>query len=199
MGLVLNYLEGETPLEEDEIRGLLIPGISNKKKLDEFEQKNIEEAVLFFRKKRNISLEEFLSENFIKKLHIKMFYGVWSWAGKFRKTEKSIGADPNIISIEVKKLLDDCFYWIANTVFSKEEIAIRLKHRLVKIHLFNNGNGRHSRLLADLMMEKVFKLPSFSWGHDDLYVDSSARKLYLKALRRADLDYYDELLVFARS
>ncbi len=198
MGLT-DYIEGETPLEEDEIKGLLISNISNKKELDEFEQKNIEEAVSFFMNKRNLKLDYFLSIKFIKYLHKRMFCNTWYWAGKFRNTEKNIGVDPKNITVEIKKLLDDCLYWINNNTFSKEEIAIRLKHRLVKIHPFNNGNGRHSRLLADLMMEKIFKQEPFSWGNENLYLDSNNRKLYLTALKKADNGYYDDLIAFALS
>ena len=199
MGLKFDYIEGETPLDEDEIKGLLISSISNKKELDEFEQKNIEDAVSFFMNKRSLELDYFLSIDFVKYLHKKMLCDVWSWAGEFRETEKNIGVDPKNISVEIKKLLDDCLYWIENNIFSKEEIAIRLKHRLVKIHPFNNGNGRHSRLLADLMMEKVFKLNSFSWGSQNLYLDNDNRKLYLAALKQADNNYYDNLIAFAKS
>lgn len=200
MGLEdLKYLEGETPLDEDEIVGLLISDITNQKELNEYEQKNIEEAVLFFKNRRSLDLEKFLSEKFIKDLHKKMFQHVWSWAGKFRLSEKSIGIDPKNISVEVKKLLDDCHYWVVNDIFPKDEIAIRLKHRLVKIHLFSNGNGRHSRLLADIMMEKVFKLNSFSWGGQSLYLENDGRKMYLEALKAADLGDYEKLLLFAKS
>lgn len=200
MGLNFNYIKGETPLDGDELEGLLILSISNKRELDEFEQKNIEEAVLFFKNKRGlISLDDFLSEKFIKDLHSRMFKNVWSWAGKFRKTEKNIGVDPKNISVEIKKLLDDIKYWLDNEVFSVEETAIRLKHKMVLIHPFANGNGRYSRLLADLFLEKVFELDPFSWGVDDLYKDCSARDVYIESLKRADLGLYDKLLAFAKS
>lgn len=198
MGLIFNYLEGETPLDADDLDGLLIKTISNKRELDEFEQQNIESAIFYFARKK-INLNNFLSEDFIKSLHVKMFGDVWSWAGKFRKSNKNIGVDWQVISVELKKLLDDCFYWIENKVFIDEEIAIRLKHRIVAIHPFNNGNGRHSRLLADLIMEKIFQKKPFSWGSDNLYKENKARDIYLKALRKADNSYYEDLISFARS
>lgn len=184
MGLIFNYLEGETPLDNDDLDGLLIKTINNKRDLDEFEQKNIESAIFYFSRKK-IVLNGFLSEDFIKLLHKKMFSSVWSWSGKFRTSNKNIGVDWPIISVELKKLLDDCFYWIENKIFAEEEIAIRLKHRIVAIHPFNNGNGRHSRLLADLMMKKIFNKKYFSWGSDDLYKENKARNIYLKALKKS--------------
>ncbi len=198
MGLVFNYLEGETPLDADDLDGLLVKTISNKRELDEFEQQNIESAILYFARKK-INLNNFLSEDFIKLLHVKMFSDVWSWAGKFRGSNKNIGVDWTVISIELKKLLDDCLYWVENEVFVDEEIAIRLKHRVVAIHPFNNGNGRHSRLLADLIMEKIFKKKHFSWGSDNLYKENKARDVYLKALRKADNNNYEDLINFAKS
>ncbi|MCK9438552.1 mobile mystery protein B [Patescibacteria group bacterium] len=198
MGLVFNYLEGETPLDTGALSGLRIGTISNKRELDEFEQQNIESAILYFSRKK-INLNNFLSEDFVKLLHLKMFGDVWSWAGKLRKSNTNIGVDWAVISVELKKLLDDCLYWIKNNVFVDEEIAIRLKHRIVAIHPFSNGNGRHSRLLADLIMEKIFKKKHFSWGSDNLYKENKARNVYLKALREADNSYYEDLISFARS
>lgn len=198
MGLVFNYLEGETPLDADALSGLRIGAISNKRELDEFEQQNIESAILYFSRKK-IDLNNFLSEDFVKLLHLKMFGDVWSWAGKFRKSNTNIGVDWTIISIELKKLLDDCLYWVKNKVFIDEEIAIRLKHRIVAIHPFSNGNGRHSRLLADLMMEKIFRKKHFSWGSDNLYKENKARSVYLKGLKQADNGSYEDLIVFAKS
>jgi Fic-DOC domain mobile mystery protein B len=198
MGLVFNYLEGETPLDADALSGLRIGTISNKRELDEFEQQNIESAILYFSRKK-IDLNNFLSEDFVKLLHLKMFGDVWSWAGKFRKSNTNIGVDWSVIPVELKKLLDDCLYWIKNKIFVDEEIAIRLKHRIVAIHPFNNGNGRHSRLLADLMMEKIFNKKHFSWGSDNLYKENKARDIYLKALRKADNNSYEDLMNFAKS
>lgn len=114
MGLTLTHIKGENPLDEDDLNGLLIKSISNKRELDEFEQQNIESAILYFKNKRNMSLDYFLSEKFFKSLHKKMFSNVWDWAGKLRKSDKSIGVDWSIISVEIKKLLDDCSYWIEN-------------------------------------------------------------------------------------
>ena len=133
----------------------------------------------------------------MKDLHREMFDDVWAWAGEFRRSDKSIGVDWRIISVEIKKLLDNCYYWLGNKTFSEEEIAIRLSHGLVKIHPFVNGNGRHSRLIADIMMEKVFYKDIFSWGKLDLEAMNDERSRYLAALRKADEGDYNYLLTFA--
>jgi len=198
MGLALVYTDGQTPLEEDEKEGILIPTISTRAELDEFEQQNIEEAVQWSLM-RNFKLAEVLTEVFIKAVHKRMYGNVWSWAGEFRKTNKNIGVDKWLISIELKKLLEDMPYWIDNKVFSEDEIAIRFKHRIVSIHCFPNGNGRHSRLMADILIEKVFGKRVFTWGASNLVREGDVRKAYLKAVRAADAGNYDLLLDFARS
>lgn len=80
-----------------------------------------------------------------------------------------------------------------------DEFAIRFKHRLVSIHCFPNGNGRHSRMIADIMIEKIYQQPVFSWGGASLSVDMDIRAQYLKAIRKADKGNFDLLLKFARS
>jgi Fic-DOC domain mobile mystery protein B len=197
MGLDLKYIEGQTPLDEDEKDGLLIKTISTKGELDEFEQLNIQQAIEWSIKTK-IELKQLLSEDFLLLIHKKMFGEVWDWAGKKRKTNKNIGVDKTQISIETKKLIDDCNFWIENNSFNQDEIAIRFSQRLVKIHLFPNGNGRHSRLVADIMISKVFNKPVFTWGRSDLSKNNTIRKEYLQAIYKADNDDYRPLVDFAR-
>ena len=156
MGLTPEYIDGQTPLDDDEQEGLLITTISTRGELDEFEQLNIEEAIIWSLR-RSFKLEDVFTESFITTLHIQMYGNVWKWAGEFRKSNKNIGVDKFEISVELNKLLNDTIYWIENKVFEPDEIAIRFKHRLVSIHCFPNGNGRHSRLIADIIIEKIFK------------------------------------------
>ena len=145
MGLKIEYIEGQTPLDEDEKEGLLVKTISTREELDEFEQLNIQSAIEWSLKTK-VDKKQFLTEDFLMLVHKKMFGEVWAWAGTKRKSNKNIGVDKTQISIEIRKLIDDCNFWIDHS-FSDEEIAIRFSHRLVKIHLFPNGNGRHSRLV----------------------------------------------------
>ena len=143
MGLDLDYTDGQTPLDEDEKDGLLIPIITTRGELDEFEQLSVEKANEWLLS-RKLSIEKILTIEFVKDLHRRMFADIWEWAGEFRKTEKNIGVDPVTIPIELRNLLDDCKYWIDNKVFDEDEIAVRLSHRLVWIHPFSNGNGNTS-------------------------------------------------------
>jgi len=196
MGLDLDYTNGQTPLGEDERDGLLIPTITNRRELDEFEQLGVEKANEWLLS-RKFSVNKILTENFVKDLHKRMFKDIWKWAGEFRKSNKNIGVDKFIIGMELKNLLDDCNYWIENKVFSEDEIAVRLSHRMVLIHPFANGNGRHSRLMADILMAKGFAKPYFTWGSVNLTKEGEARKKYLEALRAADQNDYKSLIEFA--
>ena len=145
MGLDIDYIDGQTPLDDDEKEGLLILLITTRDELDEFEQQNIEKAVQWTMI-RKLKKEEVLTEKFVRNLHRKMYSEVWKWAGEFRKSEKNIGVKSYLITTELRILLDDCLFWIDNNVYQQEEIAVRFKHRLVSIHCFANGNGRHSDL-----------------------------------------------------
>ena len=198
MGLELDYQEGQKPLDDDEKEGLLIETIATREELDEFEQQNIEQAVEWTMK-RSLKPGTILTEDFVTKLHKRMYGGVWAWAGEFRKTNKNIGIDKWQIPTELRYLLDDTKYWIENKTYQPDEIAIRFKHRIVTIHCFPNGNGRHSRLMADIIAEKVFKQPVFTWGAANLVKGGDARAAYLAAIKTADIGNIEPLIKFERS
>lgn len=198
MGLNFIYNDGQTPLDEDEKEGLLIKSISTRGELDEFEQQNIEDAIQWSLT-RKFKPEQILSESFIQDLHIKMYGKVWGWAGEYRKTNKNIGVDKLEIPTALRSLIDDAKYWHEQNVFEPDEFAIRFKHRLVSIHCFSNGNGRHSRMIADMIIEKIYQHPVFSWGGTNLSDEKDIRVQYLKAIRKADQGEFDSLLKFARS
>lgn len=128
-----------------------------------------------------------------------MFGEVWQWAGSFRNSNKNIGVDKYQIAPDLRMLLDDCRYWIGNNTFAEDEIAVRFKHRIVSIHCYANGNGRHSRLIADVIIEKIFGKPVFTWGRQNLIHSSTYRATYLSALRAADKGNIEPLVRFARS
>jgi len=198
MGLNLDYEDGQTPLEDEEREGLLISTVTTRGELDEFEQLNIEEALQWIIGKR-FKAENILNESFIRSLHKRMYGNVWSWAGNFRLTNKNIGVDKWQIPVFLKNLCEDTLYWIMHGTYSHDEIAIRFKHRLVSIHCFPNGNGRHSRIMADIIIEKVFNKPLFSWGARELSRRSDMRDIYIEAIRLADRGDISQLLEFARS
>ncbi len=198
MGLDDEWVDGQTLLTEEEKEGLLISTISTYGELDEFEQQNIEKAIQWTLA-RKFKKDEILTEEFVKLVHKRMYRDVWSWAGEFRKTNKNIGVDRHQVAIELRKLLGDCKYWIENVVYPPDEIAIRFKHRIVQIHCFSNGNGRHSRMMGDLIIEKIFGGVIFTWGaNSDLAKAGDIRKEYLAAVKAADANNINPLLRFAR-
>jgi Fic-DOC domain mobile mystery protein B len=194
---MIDYADGATPLEPDEIKGLKLTHISNRQELDYWEAQNIQEAMVWgqtFKKK------DILNTKFICNLHKRMFSDVWSWAGKYRKTEKNIGVPSHTIEVNLQTLCDDAEAWLKYNTFSPDEFAARFHHRLVFIHPFSNGNGRHSRYMADLILDKVFSVMMFSWGNRaDLVHVGDARKRYIAALKAADDHDYSLLLKFVRS
>ncbi|MEN9909025.1 MAG: hypothetical protein RLZZ540_2174 [Bacteroidota bacterium] len=198
MGLKIEYINGQTPLSEEELEGLKIPSISTRGELDEFEQLNIEKAIEWTMRIK-IKPEQLFSEKFILDLHKKMYNDVWKWAGNFRKSEKNIGIKSYKIGVELKQLLDDALYWFQNNTYTKEEIAIRFKHKLVSIHCFPNGNGRHSRLMADLILVKLFNSNYFTWSNSRLIKANEMREKYIKSLKEADNQNYEPLISFAKS
>jgi len=198
MGLAIIYLDGQTPLDDDEKDGLLIPSITTRGELDEFEQMNIEKAIEWTLR-RKFKPEKILTEDFVRELHHKMFGDVWKWAGEFRRSDKNIGCDWLQIGVLLRQLNDDAGYWLKNGTFTAEETAIRYKHRVVGIHCFPNGNGRHSRLIGDIISSHIFGRKVFTWGGADLNGRGDARANYLKAVREADKGDIKPLMAFAAS
>lgn len=198
MGLTLKYIDGQTPIDEDEKDALKITSITSQEELNELEQLNIEKAVEWTIN-TNLKTEKILTEKFIKDLHKRMYGDVWKWAGEFRKSNKNLGIDWPQIGIALKSLLDDTKYWIDNSTFPPEEIAIRFKHRIVSVHCFPNGNGRHSRIMADILMESVFKKEVFSWHQSTMVNPDQIRKAYICALKKADNGNIEDLIKFAKN
>jgi Fic-DOC domain mobile mystery protein B len=198
MGLELIYKDGQTPLSEEEKEGLLIKTITTHGELDEFEQLNIEKAVEWTLK-RKFKQSTICSEDFVKELHKKMFNDVWAWAGKFRMSEKNLGIKYHLIGTQLKQLNDNCLFWIENKTFVEEEIAIRYKHKIVNIHCFANGNGRHSRLMADIIINHIFNKAIFTWNRGNLVKKGEERSNYLSAIREADHEHIQPLIDFATS
>lgn len=183
--------DNSTPLTEEEKLQLKAKWITTRAELNELETKGIANAEIWLLKNK----KDILNETFIKNLHKKMFGDIWKWAGTFRTTERNIGVAPYEIQPKLRILLDDVKFWIENRTFSPKEIAIRFHHRLVQIHPFPNGNGRISRLMADLLM-KQFGLPVLDWGSGSLTEISELRRKYISALQDADNGDYSSLLHF---
>lgn len=199
MGLEFDHLDGQTPLDEEERDGLVNRFIMSRSDVDEHEQRNIQKAIQWTLGRR-FKKTEILTADFVRLVHKKMYGDVWRWAGTFRKTNKNIGVDHFQIPSELHRLLGDCEYWIDNGIYSPDEIAVRFKHRIVYIHCFPNGNGRHSRLMADIIVNHLFDRGVFTWGgNSDLARDGKARTQYIAAVKAADANDIIPLLNFSRS
>ena len=194
MTIKLDYPTGATPLDADELASLIPGHITTQGELNEWEQLNIVQGENWARKQR----KEILNEGFLRQLHQQMFDETWKWAGEFRKSDKNIGVDWLKIGVELKKLLDDTHYQIEHASYPSDEIAVRFHHRLVAIHPFPNGNGRHARLMADLLVEHLGH-PRFTWGRRSLVDASETRRDYIAALKAADARDIAPLMAFARS
>jgi Fic-DOC domain mobile mystery protein B len=186
--------DAATPLTVEEMRDLLPPHIAYRHELNSAEQENILRAQEWAMARRR----DLLSEKFIRDLHRQMLGRVWRWAGKFRTSQRNIGIDYWLIPIELRQLLDDAKAWIEFGTWPPDEIAVRFHHRLVLIHPFPNGNGRHARLVADLLIIQLGG-QRFSWGREGLRDAGAARARYIEALRAADNHEIGALLAFARS
>jgi Fic-DOC domain mobile mystery protein B len=185
---------GNTPLDPTEAEGL-IPSISTQAELNSAELRNIFAARRWANRNREIE-SNLLHPATLRLLHKMMFDQTWTWAGKFRMTQKSIGIEAFRISTELKILCDDTRTWIEMESYKKDEIAVRFHHRLILIHAFPNGNGRHARLATDLLCAKL-EILAFTWGSGLPY--NEVRATYISALQEADRHDLQPLIAFVRS
>ncbi len=203
MIFILNpkFSDGNTPIRPEEAKQL-IPRIGTIKELNEYEALNLIRAREWAFSSRTIKSTNPLEESYVRLLHTKMFDEVWKWAGTYRKNELNIGCDPSEIVQRIPQLLANTQHWIDQKVFPIDECILRFHYDLVsKIHPFANGNGRHARMIADVVAVKSGR-PEFSWGAEqNLATQGNARAAYLTALRALDSDAKNiqPLLAFARS
>jgi Fic-DOC domain mobile mystery protein B len=157
MAVRLDYPEGATPLDPNELGGLKHRHVTTQGKLDELEQANRIRTALAGRRR------DILTDDFAIELHRRLFGEVWSWAGSFRKTGKNIGIDPAHIGIELRAVMDDALYWADRGTYRPVEMAVRLHHHLLWVHPFANGNGRHARIMGDVVLEKIYGAGPIDW------------------------------------
>ena len=186
--------DAATPLTPEEMRDLIPAHIAYRRELNEAEQENITGAQEWALNRRR----DPLSEKFVKDLHRQMLGDVWRWAGKFRTSERNIGIAWWEIPVAVRQSLDDTKVRIEYSTYPLDEIAVRFHHQLVQIHPFPNGNGRHARLMADLLVMKLGR-ERFSWGRESLRDAGAMRRRYIAALQAADHHDIGPLLAFARA
>jgi Fic-DOC domain mobile mystery protein B len=189
--------DGNTPLSPEE-QDDLIPDLTTKEELNEWERQNILEVYGWAFDPRNLHRQDQFAESYVRELHRRMFDQTWKWAGRYRTSEKNIGIPHFQIREALAALLGDVRYWVEHQSFEPDEVAVRFHHRLVWIHPFANGNGRHARLIADVCLRRQGR-PVFTWGGADILRAGDFRRRYIEALRAADKHDVQPLLVFARS
>lgn len=187
---------GATLIDPDEAAGLLPKHITTQADLNTWEEANILQGERWALRQHR---RELLDEGFVRDLHHRMFDKTWRWAGTFRSSNKNIGVDWAQVAVRLRNLLDNTRYQVGNQVFPPDELCVRFHHQLVWIHAFPNGNGRHARLMTDVLLIRLGR-PRFSWGGNTPQVpDSVVRERYLHALRAADQGQFTLLAEFARS
>jgi Fic-DOC domain mobile mystery protein B len=187
---------GKTSLSADELADL-IPSLATKEELNEWERENILLARQWGMADRSSCLFV-ASDDYIRKLHHKMFDQTWKWAGQYRRSDRNLGVPFQQVRESIAALCGDVRFWFENKTFSVDEAAVRFHYRLVTIHPFPNGNGRHGRMIADILALKLGR-PTLTWGSDRLVLPGEARARYLQALHAADAGDLRPLLDFARS
>jgi Fic-DOC domain mobile mystery protein B len=185
-------LEGATPVDSAQEEGLIPTHITTRGELNAWEQRNILKAEAWLLETRRNPL----SVSFTRELHKRMFDDTWEWAGKHRQSDTTIGSPWYEIPAKLTELIGDAEYWLRQTTYSIDEAAARLHHRLTSIHPFPNGNGRHARLMADVLLQRNGR-ERFAWG-SDLEKKGAARDAYILALRAADQNNYQKLFTFLK-
>jgi Fic-DOC domain mobile mystery protein B len=196
---IFKPLEGATPIPPDDQKKLLATWVTTREDLNAAEEDNITSG-LAWAQHRKVKPRTIASERFSRQLHKNMFGKVWKWGGAYRDVElEGIGVPRWQIASKNAELFDQFQYWIEHKTFSPDEIAVRFHHQLVFVHAFPNGNGRHSRMMGDLLVEGLGEKP-FTWGSGDLQDDTAElRKAYIATLKKADNGDISDLLAFARS
>lgn len=185
---------GATPLNAEERDGLIPTHVTMRGQLNELEAQNILSAWQWGFARRHDPVDEAFARN----LHRRMYGDVWRWAGSYRDSNKNIGVDKVRIVPSLYEVLEQTRYWLGASTFHIDEIAARFHHALVSVHPFPNGNGRWSRLMADLLLHQQ-GAQRFTWGSSPLVDDDEVRQAYIDALRQADRHHFDPLFAFVRS
>lgn len=190
----MNTPEGATPFDAD---GLRLPQLRSRQELNAAEAENIFLAHRKYLLRRNNPKRLWLTDTFIRRVHLEMFGRIWDWAGTYRVTELTIGVPAYRIAEEIKKLCEDRLFWDQENYLPVLERAVRLQARLAWIHPFKNGNGRHARLLMDIFLRSHGeRLPE--WPHSEMMGEGKPRLDYIAAMKKADEGDMEPLIAFTR-
>lgn len=198
---VISWPADATPLTETERQGLMLP-VLTRAELNRAEADNISAAMSWlFLTRRRLRPEAVASEEWLQRLHRRMYGEVWAWAGQYRTANRNLGVPYWEVRVAMRNLLDDARAWLADPSESRygyDECAIRFGYRLVVIHPFPNGNGRWSRLASDALIVALGG-SRFTWGSSSLTGPGANRREYIAALRAADrAGDLTPLMAFAR-
>jgi Fic-DOC domain mobile mystery protein B len=188
--------DGHTEVPADERAQLIPTWVATRGELFAAEEASIAVGTLGLAP----SAAALLDDLYLRRLHTRMFDKVWKWAGRYRRHETNLGIDPVEIPAAVRALVADASAWVEHGTYDVDELCIRFHHRLVAIHPFVNGNGRHGRISTDLLAKSLGG-PAFTWGQNLTVDTAELRHRYRTALQRADRDNDDvtDLIAFARS
>lgn len=132
----------------------------------------------------NIPMRDLLNDHFARDLHRRLYAPVWKWGGRQRSRETNIGIAPEHIAVEMRNELDDLNYqWEHQTGIEARMLGIATHAALVRIHPFVDGNGRATRLLADL----VYLAGQTGWEPIHAYDWEIDRTTYIGLLGEYDM------------
>lgn len=175
-----------TPFPDDNLLGL-----TDKNQINEMEATGIAKSELnIFELETDIEL----STSLILEIHKIAFSELYDWAGKWRKTEVYVGQlippKPNKVLHSMYQFLDNLNFKISISKNRTEHIdsLVYAHYEFIKIHPFNNGNGRTGRILMNLVALK------FGYKPLELYHrEGQSRKLYINAMKDADNGNFNTL------
>ena len=198
MTALIDTPEGATPLSPDDMLGLKYKHVETRDQLNELEAANILQGQIWASKLKAPTLKSIFDRNFVTNLHIALFGDVWEWAGDFRLRELNIGVEPRNISVDLHNFLEDAKCWIEFNHFEHLELSARIQHRLVQIHPFVNGNGRHSRIFTDIVRVFLLNEKPMKWAHAKLEDMTAERSAYISGLRKADAGDFTQFVEYLR-
>lgn len=187
--------DGSTPLDPDQIKGIRFSHLTNMGELDEVEDLNIQKGLEWLYHQKT---DDYLSMQFLCKLHEKLFGDVWKWAGKFRTVEVNISKIRSYdVGPQLINFFEDAKLWIEGGRMGWDEIAAEMHHRLVCIHPFPNGNGRTTRIFTEYVQRRNNQLIT-TWKASLSHDPKERRKAYIKALQKADKGDFEMLIEFMK-
>lgn len=196
MSLLIENPDGATPLTADDIQGLKHPHVQTRGQLNGLEAANILQGQIWLGNIKTITVDDIFSRDFVNELHKKLFGDVWQWAGAFRLREVNIGIEPSHIPTRLHDFLEDAKCWVEYKHYSELELCARIQHGLVFIHPFVNGNGRHSRIMTDVVRVFLLDKPPLKWANANIDDQGIERKAYLETLYAADRGDFSKMITY---